>query len=616
MPTWGLTTEQRSLAPWGLSPDLLAPCKTITDPVHGDVYLNKLEVLLVDSPSMQRLRRVKQLGLTHLVYPGATHSRWSHTVGTLRAAQDLLDAVWNSRSNPQTDHELSNLLEEWARANRLDKEFARATVLARLGALLHDLCHVPMGHTIEDDLRILEPHDGNVERFRLLWDGLNPEARGAIESADGLKRELEALILSKDAEGKPRAFESQYPFVGDIVGNTICADLIDYLRRDHHNTGLPLALGTRFMDSFFVVGEGHPHSPKKMVISIQRHGRRRADIVTELIKYLRYRYELTERVLTHHAKSAADAMLGKMLELWYDDLCDEAGASADASSRGGSSDGSPPLRVVGSEELPDVSPLVSDHVRDVARAAIEREFLRRSDDGLLEHVRDRASVRRTKRSEAAATLSEAILNRDLYKILGHASGSRDLAIADEVFERFARDAAARRALESAAADFAGLDSGWNVVAWIPSPTMRLKVAEVLVHTGEQYVAPLSDVELASQQIVEQHKRLWAVTVYAPAATTGEQGDAVLAFLGDRMGLRFMRRDGRGVPTVDEVAVDAVIRKHSKSARHRSDILELAPAAKDDARSTFASLVESYETSARLHHYVPAARSRVLAAPKP
>ena len=192
MPNWGLTSDQRATRPWGLDPDLLAPAKTITDPIHGDVYLNRLEQLLVDSPAMQRLRRVKQLGTTYVVYPGAMHSRLSHAIGTLRAAQDLLDAVWNSRSNPQADHVHGHLLDEWAaqKPNVLDEEFARATVLARLGALLHDLCHVPIGHTVEDDLQILIPHDANVDRFDKLWLSLDATARRAINGATGLFEEL------------------------------------------------------------------------------------------------------------------------------------------------------------------------------------------------------------------------------------------------------------------------------------------------------------------------------------------------------------------------------------------------------------------------------------------
>src|SRR5215217_9241066 len=99
MPEWGFTEGQRTLdeTPWGLPELVLRPGKVHTDPVHGDVYLTVLEQWLVDTPPFQRLRRVRQLGTTHLVYPGATHTRFSHSLGTVRVVQNLLDAVISQR---------------------------------------------------------------------------------------------------------------------------------------------------------------------------------------------------------------------------------------------------------------------------------------------------------------------------------------------------------------------------------------------------------------------------------------------------------------------------------------------------------------------------------------
>jgi HD superfamily phosphohydrolase len=603
MPNWGLTKEQRELQPWCLSSDLLAPCKTVTDPVHGDVYLTELEALLVDSPSMQRLRRVRQLGTTHLVYPGATHSRLSHSLGTLRAAQDILDAVWNSPANPQTKDLPGNLLGEWANAGSdvLNMEFARATVLARLGALLHDLCHVPLGHTIEDDLQILIAHDANEQRFSQLWSGLNPKAREAIEAAPGLLDELRVLIISKDDHAKQ--FVSEYPFVGDIVGNTICADLVDYIRRDHHNTGLPLALGTRFVDSFFVVPSDHPHFPKRMVISIEREGRRRNDIVSELVKYLRYRYELTERVLVHHAKTAADAMLGKMLELWHDDLWIAEARRWDSATL--PTPGDLRLKLVIAEKStvsqvrkdlddrhPDREPPASSDVTKAVQKMIEDQFLARSDDGLLEFLASSGETSGSRRGSATRMLAKDLLDRKLYKILGHAGSREDQAIAEETYRKFASDPHDRRELEKGAATFAGLAHGWEVVVWLPSYKMRLKVADVLVQSAGS-ITPLSRVEHTSMEIVEQHQRLWGVTVYAPEAVRDNpiQSDAILAYIGDRTRLRFRRPDGSTVPSRQELAVEKVLAEIHGTTPSPAELLAVTAAASDqNGESSFESLV--------------------------
>lgn len=410
MPNWGLTENQVDSHPWGLDPAMLAPAKTITDQVHGDVYLNRLEALLADSPPMQRLRRVRQLGNTHLVYPCATHTRFSHALGTMRAAQDLLDAISNNRTGP---HHTGGLLDEWYLQGVLDPELAKATVLARLGALLHDLCHVPLGHTIEDDLKVLVPHDGNAARFERLWGELNGEAREAIEQGqDDLMRELRMLILSKETDDRGRRLtpaDSQYPFVSDIVGNTICADLMDYLQRDHANTGLPLAVGRRFVNAFYVMSAKHVHYPGRMVVRIERSGHQRADIVTELVKYLRYRYELTERVLTHHAKAGADAMIGKLLEMWSDEEWANVAAEKypTETARSGRDDldalkraiadayPAPPSRSPDSPIPSEDAPL-AERVKAIAdtdavvRDKLEDEFLRRSDDGILEQLTETA----------------------------------------------------------------------------------------------------------------------------------------------------------------------------------------------------------------------------------
>src|SRR5579864_7416993 len=125
MPQWGLTAEQRQMRPWGLPAKLLEADKVITDPIQNDIYLTRLERAVIDSPPMQRLRRVRQLGTTQLVYPGATHSRFSHVLGALRVAQDLLDAVVDQRHGPSP---AADLFGEWeADPEQYQRRVAEAT---------------------------------------------------------------------------------------------------------------------------------------------------------------------------------------------------------------------------------------------------------------------------------------------------------------------------------------------------------------------------------------------------------------------------------------------------------------------------------------------------------
>jgi uncharacterized protein len=288
VPKWGLTSAMRDQRPYGLDPELLAPAKIITDPVHGDVRLCDLERRIVESPPFQRLRRVKQLGSTHLVYPSATHTRFSHSLGTVVAAQMLLDIVLEQRDEPRAK---LDLFAEWEREEQaggpaLLKRVAEAIVLTRLGALLHDLCHVPFGHSVEDELRLLKPHDENRERFDGLWAQIDPKARQAIAEARSLtKRPLLEDVLPVMLSGLYKSAASEegedpgvveglsYPFVQDIVGNTISADLMDYLTRDHLFTGLPAAMGHRFLDSFYVSPTSDPFKPERMVLRVVKQDR-------------------------------------------------------------------------------------------------------------------------------------------------------------------------------------------------------------------------------------------------------------------------------------------------------------------------------------------------------
>ncbi|HEX8095719.1 HD domain-containing protein [Jatrophihabitans sp.] len=578
MSKWGATDPEpgSGWSPWGIPGELLRAAKSITDPVHGDIYVNALEQLIIDSPPMQRLRRVRQLGTTHLVYPGAVQTRFSHSLGTLRAAQDLLDAV--ADNHRRSDHQ-PDLFDEWEKENKDGesgtgaRKFAEATVLARLGALMHDLCHVPIGHTIEDDLGLLDPHDKNVERFEKLWGQLDPKVREVIDEAPSagnnvpsLKDELQHLILSK--VDMPPGWESSYPFVEDIVGNTICADLIDYLQRDHYYTGLPMKIGHRFVDHFYVTPKASALHKQRMVVRTSRDGQRRQDVVTELEKYLRYRYELTERVLTHHAKTSADAMIGKLLEMWDDatwrDIAGEREPAALIAKLAPDADIDLVKEAIDANEGASIlarrgrAPRVSarDGITREVKRRLEDQFLGRSDDGILEHLIDQARLRDGERWDGIGKLATAVINRQLFKRAARADSPADLANAEGLHKKFG-SAAARRRLEQDAARVAGVNPGWKIVIWLPSDKMRMKVAKVLVDDASG-IAALADFGGTSGEIVEAHRRLWAITVYVEphlATDSPNQVRAMLGYLRDQLNVAF--HDNRGQPIVgsDRLALD-------------------------------------------------------------
>ncbi|HMJ35616.1 MAG TPA: HD domain-containing protein [Baekduia sp.] len=614
---------------------MLAPGKVITDPVHGDIHLNWLEVAVVDTHAFQRLRRVRQLGTTHLVYPGATHTRFSHSLGTVRVAQTLLDQILTQREGL---HAVPDLFGEWktAEAASLPDKIAEAVSLARLGGLLHDLCHVPIGHTIEDDLRILESHDENQERFGHLWadvrEGVGARIRAvsdwgaraadiadqvdATVFAEGgeLFEQLLPLIISKRRVGEELVptlspAEMKYPFVADLVGNTICADLLDYLVRDHLFTGLPARLGDRFISAFFVVPTGRGPLSQRMALNIQRNGHERTDVVSELLKALRYRYELSERALYHHAKLCADAMLGEALERWEGALwLQEVGAAledVEGHEVPLAAGETYKLKEMFASALPDRAAEAQDSVRSQLEAA----FLAHGDDGLLEHMGslDPAATGYTATTSArllrhSSGLARALLDRDLFRIAGRV-GFKDTS-ASNLYEKFgspdARDRLERdaeRFAEVGMRDPAETQTEPRVVIWLPRPGMKPKLARVLVqHNGG--IAPFVEYEESRSErgaeIYAAHHRLWSCLVFVRRDVSRDDEQAITAYLAGEMGVRWERHEQFG-PHPEEwvlrLAVNRAIEKYSPWNDPRTDkVMEAAGATAARGAGTFSSLV--------------------------
>jgi HD superfamily phosphohydrolase len=608
--------------PWGFDHrlGLLAPGKVVTDPVHGDVYLNKLELLVVNSRPFQRLRRVRQLGMTPEVYPGATNTRFLHSLGTLRAAQDLLDIVLDQRNDPHGVRD--DLFSEWESAateREHLKKIGEVVIAARLGALLHDLAHVPFGHSIEDDLGILPAHDKGPDRFEYLWAALGRELRKRLGDREfavaetlvngELAKELRPLILSKEldpATRKPiKAHEvMEYPFVADLVGNTICADLIDYLPRDHLYSGLPMTLGHRFLDAFFVTGTERTRLARRMALNIMREDRERTDIITELLKYLRYRYELTERALVHHAKLAADAMVGKALELWFDEVHDEVAAELEPEAQ--EANGEAAADTVQREPLDDAP---DDDPTARTRKRVQKRILMHGDDGLLEHLRDWAYERlldlpataSAERLNALSHLVEGLLHRDLFKLAGRSSSQQ--ASAEAIYQSY-RDATKRRALEEDAARFAGIDEPWKVCVWLPPPAPRLKSAEVLVFDGSEVVEFNRSEQYTSKRgedIYAAHERLWAVSVYIHRSVRPQQRRRAAVRLAQRMEVRWDREvqdlGAQVLDWPDLLAAREVFDKH-KQPRREGDLVSFAHkqqvARGPNEVETYEALVAAYD----------------------
>lgn len=259
----------------------------IRDPVHGDVYLTHEEIAVLDTREMQRLRGIKQLGTAYLVYPGAVHTRFDHSIGTLHMAAKLIEAV--NRSFELDPKGCVGVSEEEAR-------------VIRIAALVHDVTHVPFGHSIEDQDGILRRHD-SPERFeRMLGPGT---ALGKVLGQLRVPSDVLNVLRGPDAGGSTIP-----PYWTQLVSGTFSCDILDYLARDAYFTGLKLAVDPR-VTSYFKIDRASGN----LYIDLAKHELLREDILSEVVRMLEARYYFSERVYYHHAKVAAGALIARAVGL-------------------------------------------------------------------------------------------------------------------------------------------------------------------------------------------------------------------------------------------------------------------------------------------------------------
>ncbi|GAF84239.1 unnamed protein product, partial [marine sediment metagenome] len=125
----------------------------IRDPIHGFIVLNEWERDIIDHSVFQRLRRIRHLGLTDMVYPGAMHTRFEHSLGAMHVATQMYDEIVKRRGNYWLESEL----------NFSEGGLKRHKVLLRISCLLHDVGHPPFSH-VGEAILACDPSTGEPYR--------------------------------------------------------------------------------------------------------------------------------------------------------------------------------------------------------------------------------------------------------------------------------------------------------------------------------------------------------------------------------------------------------------------------------------------------------------------
>jgi len=204
--------------------------------VHGFILVNPEERGIIDSAPVQRLRHVHQLSLSYLVYPGATHRRFEHSLGVMELAGQVFDTL----TDPQnvTDS-VRDLLPEVDRADQ--RHWWRMTV--RMAALLHDVGHLPFSHGAEHALLPAGYNHERLTRELVASDHLAPLLSTGVDPP--LRPEVIAKLAVGRKECPGETFTPWERILSDIVvDDAFGVDRMDYLQRDSIHAGSLAAAST------------------------------------------------------------------------------------------------------------------------------------------------------------------------------------------------------------------------------------------------------------------------------------------------------------------------------------------------------------------------------------
>lgn len=500
--------------------------KLYQDPLYGAKLLSPLAVALIDTPEFQRLSGLCQLGFSDLVYRGASHTRFEHSLGSYFVCRTMLRRIVQNHERLMLEHPGSFISAQYrmvpdnaglaSTVTTFQSRWRGLTEVVSAATLIHDLGHVPYGHTLEDEFTGIYPkHDGlgGVRVYEMLFSEKSSLAAVFSETQprwiekipnETLRRIIYVLLSWKESIEPPYGFQllldkriSQlddtpekerlgklkswhqeltrdglfHPFISDVVGNTICADLLDYLPRDRQHLGMEPRFHTR-LQRYLTVRPGtlYPNEGLRLSIMVTRkqHGGQRRDVATAVLDIMRERYEMSERVFYHHKKAAAGAMLAKMVEI--------AGTKKPRDDE----------RIYPATW--DIPPN-TDSIPHMVHL---------SDSELIDYLGqvepdDRSMVGLQKRLHAALRYRRKDMYRTLLVIDTDVAHSSKHSIS--FFAAELRDVdpsgtpAGRTTLESELEKTARLDKG-DVIVYCPSPSMQLKLVDARLEITDGRVLPL------------------------------------------------------------------------------------------------------------------------------
>ena len=246
----------------------------VRDPLWNTIRLDPVAVGIVDTPAVQRLRYIRQLGFAHLVYPGATHTRFDHALGVYHLAGTALRLLRDRGPVPP---------DAWADAE-----------LVPYAALLHDIGHYAFSHALEE----LEPDriPGDHEAVSLRFFKSSELARALAPLGEGAPERIHELIRGEGA----------HP-LGGLVSGSLDLDKMEYLRRDARFCGVPYGEVDvdRLLQGLVLLPDP---ATGRVEVGIQEK------TISALESLLFAKYQMFRNVYWHHAVRAATALYRRIVD--------------------------------------------------------------------------------------------------------------------------------------------------------------------------------------------------------------------------------------------------------------------------------------------------------------
>lgn len=538
--------------------------------LYMDQTVSQLELDLWHTSVIQRLYYIRQLGFADRVFPDAVHNRFNHTIGTVQRVDDILMAA-ALQTKPENVPGFAGQLK-----NKSVSDYIKERIdVGRLMAVLHDITHIPFGHTLEDELNIFKTkHDDSGrltkifnrlssqfiwglyddydsswpdrwsketmtgERFMVLGSELLTEISGKNRQIENLDVFLVNLLgaqmgllemhhAPKEAYRKLFIFQllsrlkmefevfnpSNDHFLIDAIGNTICADLLDYSRRDFRMTGMTGDYDDRIFRSFILVEHCKDNETRVCLALKVFSNKLKPDVLREVLRILELRYDEAERVLFHPAKCCAGAMLGRIVSAlgisdyleemlsmgdevflnWVENQLEEKEKFLTVIKNNGEGDLQQEIR--NSQQHPEI-----------LKAALARLGMGVQENNykLSDKVKSLLEIELNEVSSALA-LATRLRYRHYYQLAFEVTTEADDSRGKEISTKYKNPAEQNRLVHEIE-DACYLPRG-TILVHCPKRNTNFKEAEVLIHfSPDQPPVPLKDADEESPQLARWAKR--------------------------------------------------------------------------------------------------------------